>query len=262
MSWDRAARLLLVQGTGPSAQEDHLLRTDVTDYRIAPATQQGENSTNLATFANGQVGYHKPVNGVKGKLAKRFGHDELLSIINECAAWRLARFMGPPYSEMAKTCVFRFHPATQVEKQREPDLRDGWGAMMAPAKGDHLKVAPLHDPAINDAVAFFDALIANQDRHFGNFRWEQTTRSIGLIDHGFSFPKSQGRFNRSEFLTRRNDDRRTQLTPAELQSLARIEATPTLGGMRFILEKEGADLLEARIQRMIRTQTILKAGER
>ena len=38
------------------------------------------------------------------------------------------------------------------------------------------------------AAGFFDALIGNQDRHAGQFRWDEDNRALGLLDHGFSFP--------------------------------------------------------------------------
>ena len=38
------------------------------------------------------------------------------------------------------------------------------------------------------AAGFFDALIGNQDRRVGQFRYDEANRALGLIDHRFSFP--------------------------------------------------------------------------
>jgi hypothetical protein len=147
-----------------------------------------------------------PISGVRVDLADSFGHEPLNVAMNECAAWRLAQFLGDPYESLVPSTVFRYHHASQADRVREPDLRDGWGAMSARQVGTQLDLAPLRIPDINDAAAFFDVLIANQDRNLGNFRWDGPNQKLGLFDHGFTFPRRSARrpFNTSAFLEQRH----------------------------------------------------------
>src|SRR5207244_3944398 len=50
------------------------------------------------------------------------------------------------------------------------------------------------------AAAFFDSLIAQQDRHAGNYRWDSQAQRLWLIDHGFSFARPGDLLNATIFV--------------------------------------------------------------
>lgn len=256
----RIGVLLLTQGTRPDLIEDQLLRADNLDYRPAPSTTPHQNSTNIADLADNLRAFHKPVLGVRTKLAVAYGHEPVDLSLNECAAWRLARFLGPPYNRMVPVTVLRFHEADPVTRWQYPKIKDGWGSLASEQPGISLDPAPLTDSAVNDPAAFFDALIGQQDRHVAQYRWEEETGHLGLIDHGFAFARPGNFFNQSVFVARRHAEGREALGQDELEALERIAAEELIG-MRDILRPDQAAALEARIERMRSSGKLPGLGE-
>jgi hypothetical protein len=59
------------------------------------------------------------------------------------------------------------------------------GALSLQASGWPGDPAPTQNPTWCLPAAFFDSLIAQQDRHSGNWRWDGNR--LTLIDHGYAF---------------------------------------------------------------------------
>lgn len=252
--------LLITQGTRPTPVEDQLLREDIVAYRPAPSTTEHQNSTNVADLAGGLRAFHKPVQGVQVKLGEAYGHDPRAMSLNECAAWRLARFLGAPYDQMVPVTVLRFHEVDSMTKLQYPRIAEGWGSFASEKPGFSLDPEPLATPAVNDPAAFFDALIAQQDRHGAQYRWEPTLKLLGLIDHGFSFARPGDVFNESVFVRRRHVEGREALEESELQALERLRQKDLIG-LKDILRPDQATALEARIERMRESGRLLAPGE-
>lgn len=257
----RIGVLLLTQATRPDAVEDSLLREDIVDYRPAPSSTPHENSTNIADLGSGARGFHKPLAGVKTKLAEQYGHDPLSVGLNECAAWRLARFLGPPFTALVPTTVLRFYAADPATQLAHPEIIDGWGSLSEEQPGKSLDPTPLDIPEINDPAAFFDALIAQQDRHIAQYHWDAQAHRLGLIDHGFAFARPGDVINKSIFLDRRHAQGRGVLTQPEQRALSEIARSPHLAGLRQILQERQADALARRIERMRDSGSLIHPGE-
>jgi hypothetical protein len=151
-----------------------------------------------------------------------------------CAAWRLAHRLGPPYSRLVAPCVLREHEGEA-------------GALSARQYGLSLTPAPFERvPEDCFAAAFFDSLIAQQDRHRGNYRWDPENDKLGLIDHGFSFAHQPDQFfNRSVFVTWRrpavpsgcsSGARSCKLESSWLGGMAETLARALTEGLFFIQE--------------------------
>jgi hypothetical protein len=59
------------------------------------------------------------------------------------------------------------------------------GSLSLRASGWPRDTAPTLNPTWCLPAAFFDSLIAQQDRHDGNWRWDG--ERLTLIDHGYTF---------------------------------------------------------------------------
>jgi hypothetical protein len=256
----RIGVLLLTQATQPNPLEDLLLRDDIGNYRPAPSSTPHENSTNIADLRSGDRSFHKPLRGVKGTLAKRYGHDRLTVALNECAAWRLARSLGPPYDELVPTTVLRFHEVDAATRLLYLEIDDGWGSLSSEQQGNSLDPSPLQDPAVNDPAAFFDALIAQQDRHLAQYHWDPAIKRLGLIDHGFAFARPEDILNASVFLEQRRAEGRAVLEAPELAALEAIEEAD-LVGLRDILDPDQGDALASRIARMRSSGELIEPGD-
>jgi hypothetical protein len=259
---DRAGRLLLVQATGPTAEEDRLLRSDVADYHRAPATQPGMNSTNLVTFSDGTKAYHKPLRGADLGLVHDYDQLPLSQSINECAAWRLAKFLGPPYDQLIAVTVFRYIEADPAARRRDPDLKAGWGPLSHARSGRHYALRFTSEPDIVDQAAFIDSLIANQDRHPGQYRWDGARRQLSPLDHGFTFPKWTGGFNQSVFLEWRHNEGRAALSAEEMRLTRAALNDPQMAGLRLFLLPEQIEVTEQRLERVIATAQVVAVGDR
>lgn len=202
----------------------------------------------VALGAGGLEAFHKPFSGIVVATAWNFGHDPDDVPLHECAAWRLARSIGGPVEELVAPCVLR-------TINNEP------GSLSARRWG----LAQLFDPftAAPDqcrAAAFFDSLIAQQDRHLGNYRWESAEQSLGLIDHGFAFALPGHFHNASVFVEHRWATGDEALNAWERASLAQLEASPSLHGLEGLLDDARAQRVRQRAQEMLSSDAILAAG--
>lgn len=256
---DRVGALLLTQATRPDPIEDRLLRDDVVNYFPAPATTPGANSTNIADLSSGIRCFHKPISGVDVRLAGLYGHEPISVSLNECAAWRLARVLGSPYDELVPTTILRFHEG-KAGLGPLYVTADGWGSLADEQPGEALNIEPTTIPSSCDPAAFFDALIAQQDRHGGQFRWDAGVRRLGLIDHGFAFASEGDRLNASVFLEARHAAGRAALSDEERVALEDLQAKGFLG-LGEILESDQATSLQNRVGLMLAKGELIQPGE-
>ena len=168
---------------------------------------------------------------------------------NECAAWRLACAVGRPYDELATPCVLR-------ECEGVP------GSLCAHRSGlPHAIESQLARPDLWVAAAFFDSLIAQQDRHTGNFRWDADTGQLGLIDHGFAFAQPGFLCNAATFVDWRWRQHQQQLRREEEDVLNRLLGSSALLGLAEILLPEAGVALRSRARRMLTAGALLSPGE-
>lgn len=122
--------------------------------------------------------YFKPVNGVNQTLASMLGHTRESVLLSEVAAYRLAHALGPPFAELVPPCVLRTVPGIDPHAP---------GSLMDERFGERANEVFFRAPRLALTAAFFDALIANQDRSIANFLFDADRGDLALIDHGFAF---------------------------------------------------------------------------
>ena len=221
---DQIAALLRRQGA--SAAEEDLLTAEVVEHE--PLEDAGANSTAYVRLATGTEAFHKPFSGVAPSTALMYGHEP---------------------ARMVAVCVLRTVDgeagSLSLRKPGEPDLDDD----LAPAA-----------PGAAAAAAFFDSLVAQQDRHFGNLLWDPD-EGLGLIDHGYCLAASRAHLNAAAFVRWRWDEGREALTEWEAGALRGLLATAELHGLASILPADRAAALAARAERMLQTAAILHPGD-
>jgi hypothetical protein len=242
---DRIRELEDQQG---SPYEGHLLYERVIAYTPA-GTSPGVNQSFKAVLEDGRVGYHKPFVGVSSAHASLFQQHPDEVPINECAAWRLAYRLGSPFLDIVAPTVLR-------------EISGEAGSLSAQQGGLPSDPRPfLEAPELVLAAAFFDALVAQQDRHSGNSRWDAANRKLGLIDHGYAFALPGHRLNGAWFVDWRWRTGRQALDQYEVDALERLLDGGDLLGLRLFLQPARADGLEERARRMLASGAILAVGD-
>lgn len=204
----------------------------------------GTNETVRVELDNGVLGYHKPFDGLNSRIARSFGHTSAEQSVHEVVAWQVAREMGPPWSEIVPPCVVR-----------EVNGRMGSFALERAGKTGNRSFDLA--PEWRDA-AFFDALIGQQDRHYGN--WLMAGDRLTLIDHGYAFAKPGNYCNWSMLLDQRVASAPT-LTYQERAGLDRLLASPDLLGLEQTLPADRVVALRDRAGRMRSTGRVLNRGD-
>ncbi|HEY7967984.1 MAG TPA: hypothetical protein VID68_13255 [Solirubrobacteraceae bacterium] len=177
--------------------------------------------------------------GVNVHYATAFGHHRDQLPINECAAWRLAFALGDPLNRIVAPCVMWSYAG-------EP------GSLTRRLEGVSRVLDPFTAvPEQCRAAAFFDALIAQQDRHTGNMRWDAAARALGLFDHGYAFSLPGHRCNAARFVEWRWSQVAQALEDWEKAALQRLVIDPTLLGLDSILRPERAQALRVRAEHML-----------
>jgi hypothetical protein len=212
----------------------------------APTTTPGVNATKRLALAGGEVVFHKPFAGVHVANALAYGQSDETPPLHEAVAWRLAVALGSPWQQLVAPCVLRDY-----------DGEDG--ALSLQASGWPNDAAPTLNPEWCLPAAFFDALIAQQDRHPGNWRWDGG--SLTLIDHGYAFAVAGDILNHSDLLAARHRHGAARLIAEERTALERLLADPELLGMASFLQPGRADALAERARRMLASGEVPRPGE-
>lgn len=251
---DRVQRLLDLQGSHPV--ERALLDSEVVAYEPHSTHAAGINSTFYVELEEDLIGFHKPHEGIVPRVARDYGHSLDTPPICECAAWQLAKQLGSPFDRLVAVTVYR---ALGDPSDDPASWRDGSLALKhegAAFKGS-TAISEVRDDAL--AAGFFDALIGNQDRHPGQFRYDQANQRLGLLDHGFSFPVEAALCRGAYFQNFRRREK-PRLTDHERELLVAVLDDAELFGLAGVLEPDRAERLRWRAQRMLDLGVVLLKG--
>ncbi len=237
-----------MQGRHP--EEAALLGGDVVER--APVLEPGINDTRLVRLSTGVTGFHKSFAGTDRGAARWRGHSGTLGPLHECAAWRVADGLGPPWADMVPPCVLRScdgelgslskaAPGLPPYPPRWPDP-PRWPAQSAV-----------------DAGAFFDALTGQIDRYSNNMLLDGDR--LTLIDHGFAFEKTGASPGASMLQRERLAKGREALSGAELGALDRLLASRDSFGLSQFMEPDRVFALRGRAARMRSTGRLLERGD-
>jgi hypothetical protein len=133
------------------------------------------------------------------------------------------------------------------------------GALLLQAPGWPDDPAPTQNPTWCLPAAFFDSLIAQQDRHPGNWRWDGNR--LTLIDHGYAFALPGDILNHSDLVAARHAHGAAVLLLEERDALDRLLAHPELLGLVTFLLDDRAEALANRARRMLAQNEILPPGD-
>jgi hypothetical protein len=212
----------------------------------APTSSPGINTTKKLALAGGDVVFHKPFSGVQVANAIAFGQTDETPPLHEAVAWRLAVALGSPWQEIVTPCVLR-------------DYAGEDGSLSLQASGWPRDAAPTLNPTWCLPAAFFDSLIAQQDRHDGNWRWDG--ERLTLIDHGYAFALPGAILNYSDFVVARRGHGAATLSPDERDALTRLLSDLDLLGIARFLSSDCAQALADRARLMLERGEILRPGE-
>jgi hypothetical protein len=212
----------------------------------APTTSPGVNATKQLELATGQIVFHKPFSGVHVANAIAYGQTDETPPLHEAAAWRLAVALGSPWDEIVVPCVLREYAGED-------------GSLSLRAVGWPRDPAPTSNPTWCLPAAFFDSLIAQQDRHDGNWRWDG--ERLTLIDHGYAFALPGAILNYSDFVVARHRHGAASLLAGERDALTRLLSDPDLLGMAGFLLPDRAQALAGRARLMLHRGEVLRPGE-
>lgn len=202
----------------------------------ASTTSPGVNATKQLELVGGAIVFHKPFFGVHVANAIAYGQTDETPPLHEAASWRLAVALGPPWDEIVAPCVLREYAGED-------------GSLSLRATGWPRDMAPALNPTWCLPAAFFDSLIAQQDRHDGNWRWDGN--QLTLIDHGYVFALPRAILNYSDFVVARHRHGAASLLAEEHDALARLLSDFDLLGMARFLLPDRAQALADRAQLML-----------
>jgi hypothetical protein len=194
----------------------------------------------------GRVVFHKPFSGVHVANALAYGQTDETPPLHDAVAWRLALALGSPWKELVAPCVLREYAGEH-------------GALSLQAPGWPGDPAPTQNPTWCLPAAFFDSLIAQQDRHSGNWRWDGNR--LTLIDHGYAFALTGHILNHTDLVGARHIHSAATLLPEERDALDRLLGDPHLLGMANLLLEDRAEALADRARRMLDRDEVLRPGE-
>lgn len=179
----------------------------------SPTSTPGVNATMRLALASGQVVFHKPFSGVHVANALAYGQTDETPPLHDAVGWRLAAALGPPWQDLVAPCVLR-------------DYAGDDGALSLQAPGWPGDPAPTQNPTWCLPASFFDSLLAQQDRHPGNWRWDGIR--LTLIDHGYALALPGQILNHSDLVAARHSHGAAALLQEERDALDRLLGDPEL----------------------------------
>jgi hypothetical protein len=212
----------------------------------APTSSPGVNTTKRLALSGGAIVFHKPFSGVHVANALAYGQTDETPPLHDAVAWRLAAALGEPWRELVSPCVLR-------------DYGGEDGSLSLQATGWPGDLAPTLNPTWCLPAAFFDSLIAQQDRHAGNWRWDGNR--LTLIDHGYAFALPGDILNHTDLLAARHRHSAAALLAEERQVLERLLGDGGLLGIASLLTADRAQALRERARQMLARDEVLRPGE-
>lgn len=237
-------------------EEGLLIALPVERRTIQPATSAHTSTVWKIALQGGRRGYFKAQGSSAPGLAAAYGHHPDEVFLNDCAAWRLARGLGWPFSELATPCVVRLIEGEVGSLIAHRSKTDNW-----------IEIEELFDrhPDECKAAALFDALIGQQDRHDGNYRYDDSAGRIALIDHGFAFPGgtdlAEWPCNNSFFVKERWRRIEQDLHESEEALLRFLLHSPDCLGVAEVLNPPRLDRLRARAKFMLTADRLTDLGQ-
>ena len=259
-----------------SAREQPLLAPQRA-LAIDMPPDSGDSQVFFLSLEDNTVAVWKPLGGVNHHTAAFYGHTPQDVMVNEAAAWQLAKRLGPPFTELVPVAVWRELPGVR-------DLLIDANPHGYPQPGDiynadydrgvliqYVPGRPVLEPftaeyaAQANSAALLDALIGQQDRHLTNFRWDASAGQLHLIDNGFAFPPADARSNESVFLRWRQVNHtpsiNENLTAPERDRLLTLQHSGQLDAVASLLREDRGACLVDRCQTMLATGRLLAFGD-
>jgi hypothetical protein len=242
---ERINNLMAATAVGTAVEQD-LLRAGVITMGTAITATGGTSAPPLVILDTRRTAFFKRFRDQRPNICARYGHDPFDVPLNEVAAWRLAFAMGDPWRQLVPTAVFR-------------KINDAGGALIndRKAKADLRVFAEAGGQAA--AAGFWDSLIGQQDRNTQNFRYDRSTRTLAVIDHGFSFARPGDLCNSAIFAHARHQSS-PAISPDERAALEALRIAD-LHGLREFIAPDRASALERRSTEMLRTGRLPMPGQ-
>jgi hypothetical protein len=223
--------------------------------------------------ASGAVVCFRPGSGIELTMTQGYGHTSPVDVcINDVLAWRLARELGPPWTELVRPTIWHDPP-------RGIDILASGPLSLVPPGGAGLPQPGFGFARMVADAAFFHALVGAQDQHDTNLRCTLLPPRLGLIDHGFAFARPGDLANPAStagLLLRLRHGERTlggldyrgvgELSPRleehERSAIDRLMADlEALLGIASMLPEDRADAMRDRVRRMDAGNTVLPWGD-
>jgi hypothetical protein len=241
---ERINNLMAATVVGTAVEQD-LLRAGVITMGTALTATGGTSAPPLVILDTRRTAFFKRFRDQRPNICAQYGHAPFDVPLNEVAAWRLAFAMGDPWRQLVPTAVFR-------------KINDAGGALIndRKAKADLRVFMEARGQAA--AAGFWDALIGQQDRNTQNFRYDRSTRTLALIDHGFSFARPGDLCNSTIFAHARHQSS-PDLSQEERAALTALDAAD-LHGLRKYIAPDRVAALQSRTTEMLRSGRVLPPG--
>lgn len=242
---DRISNLTAATVHGNVIEQD-LLLGEVIDIAPVVTGSPGASHPLLVVMDTRRSAFFKRFCDQNVGLCAHYGQTRMDPPLNEVTAWRLAYAMGDPWRQLLPTAVLR-------------QLRGHGGALVNDKHGRvNGEVFREAEGQVN-AAGFWDALVGQQDRNGRNYRYVQSTKRLGLIDHGFAFARPGDICNAAMFHATRKRLAGT-ITSSEQKVLEALLASDDLYGLRGFLDEDRVEALENRAREMLRSRLIPVPG--
>lgn len=223
-----------------TAVEQDLLRTPVIAVGHHLTQHPGSSAPPVVVLETRRTAFFKRFRDQSPTICAHYQHDPYDVPLNEVVAWRLAEALGGVWRQLVPTSVLR-------------KIEGHGGALMNHRLGTVDHAVFTDAPAQAGAAGFWDALVGNQDRNAGNYRYDASNRRLGVIDHGFCFARPGDPMNSALFLAARRRQNQHPITSAERSVLEALVHSDDLHGLRGFLAADRVQALENRAQRMLST---------
>ena len=245
---DRINRLQAATANGP-ALEQLMLREPVLTVTPNATAHAGASATFVVVFESRRLAILKPFGGQNPNACANYDQDTDECLTHEVVAWRLAHALGDPFDQLLPTAVLRDVPGA------------GPGVLVNFRDGGPDFAVFTEAPAQVHATAFWDALIGQQDRHAGNFRYDPTARRLAAIDSAFAFARPGDFINDgSLFIEHRHATTGGTLDDDEKNALQEL-VDHDLYGVQDLLARDRGDALKARVERMLASGQLPASGD-
>jgi hypothetical protein len=243
----RIANLVAATATGTPIEQE-LLRAPIIAAAPPVTKSPGTSAPLLVVLETRRACFFKRFKDQVPRICANYRHHPFDVPLNEVATWRLAWAMGNPWRQLLPTSVFR-------------KIDDAGGALTNEKAGAINYDVFTGAPAQVASAAFFDALIGNQDRNAGNFRYDAESKRLGLIDHGFVFARPGDPINNGSFFHGwRRQQNQLGLSPRELNALEALLDSEDLHGLRNFIAEDRADAVQARAEKMQASKCLIGVG--